>query len=62
MSFAEKTSKTFTYADYITWPDEERWEIIGGEAYNMTPAPSVSHQSVVSRSGASLRCGGWGIY
>jgi Uma2 family endonuclease len=40
---ARKVSK-FTYADYITWDDNERWEIIYGEAFNMTPAPATVHQ------------------
>lgn len=37
----------FTYADYCTWPDDERWELIDGVAYNMTPAPSRIHQDFV---------------
>lgn len=40
---ARNTSK-FTYADYVTWDDNERWEIIHGEAFNMTPAPNTIHQ------------------
>ena len=43
-STAEK--RIFTYTDYKSWPDEERWEIIDGEAYNMTPAPTVRHQRI----------------
>lgn len=43
---AEKNRK-FTYDDYLTWPDEERWELIDGEAYNMTPAPSRRHQEIL---------------
>jgi Uma2 family endonuclease len=34
----------FTYGDYSTWPDDERWELIDGVAYDMSPAPSRSHQ------------------
>lgn len=37
----------YTVADYLTWPDEERWELIGGRAYNMSPAPSIKHQTIV---------------
>lgn len=40
-------AKKYTYTDYLTWSDEERWEIIDGEAYNMTPAPTVEHQKIV---------------
>jgi Uma2 family endonuclease len=36
----------FSYQDYLNWPDEERWEIIAGEAYAMTPAPSTRHQRI----------------
>jgi len=38
--------KKFTYGDYLTWPEEERWELIDGVAYNMTPAPSPDHQRI----------------
>jgi Uma2 family endonuclease len=38
--------KKYTYQDYLSWPDEERWEIIDGEAYNMSPAPKVKHQRI----------------
>jgi len=30
-------SDRFTYADYCTWPEEERWELIDGKAYAMRP-------------------------
>jgi len=43
---AEKNRK-FTYGDYLEWPDEERWELIAGEAFNMTPAPSRTHQKIL---------------
>jgi hypothetical protein len=36
----------YTYKDYLEWPDDERWEIIGGEAYAMTPAPGTTHQGI----------------
>jgi Uma2 family endonuclease len=38
--------KQFTYADYLTWDDGERWELIEGVPYNMSPAPSTRHQEV----------------
>lgn len=43
---AEKIGNGFTYRDYVRWPDDERWEIIGGEAYSMTPAPTIRHQKI----------------
>lgn len=43
---AKKIGNSFTFKDYVKWPDEERWEIINGEAYSMTPAPSIRHQEI----------------
>lgn len=40
-------NRKLNYADYLTWPDDERWEIIDGMPYNMSPAPSRRHQGVV---------------
>jgi Uma2 family endonuclease len=37
----------FTYADYLSWSDDERWELIEGQAYAMSPAPSNFHQLIV---------------
>lgn len=34
--------------DYLTWPDDERWEIIHGRAFAMAPSPVERHQLVVS--------------
>jgi Uma2 family endonuclease len=41
-----KSATIFTYADYCRWPDDERWELIEGEAYAMA-APGLAHQTVV---------------
>lgn len=38
-------NKKYTYADYITWPGDERWEIIDGVPY-MLSAPTWQHQSI----------------
>jgi len=43
---AVDTSKIFTYQDYLSWNDDERWELIYGEAYNMSPAPTTKHQRI----------------
>ena len=31
-----ETKKPCTYADYLTWPEDERWEILDGEPFAMT--------------------------
>ncbi len=41
-----KTEQHYTYQDYRQWPDDERWELIDGVAYNMSPAPSTRHQGL----------------
>ena len=50
-----KKSNGYTYEDYLQFPDEIRCEIIGGEIYDMTPAPTTLHQDVVLEIGALLR-------
>jgi len=45
----KKSEEKFTYENYITWPDDERWEIIDGEACNMSPAPTLRHQRIVGK-------------
>ena len=39
-------NRLYTYADYCSWPEEERWELINGTAYDMSPAPSRRHQEI----------------
>ncbi len=39
-------NEKYSYADYLTWNDNERWEIIDGFAYNMSPAPNTKHQTI----------------
>ncbi|EAX46807.1 protein of unknown function DUF820 [Thermosinus carboxydivorans Nor1] len=43
---ARKPDQKYTYGDYLAWPDDERWELINGVPYSMTPAPSRRHQAV----------------
>ena len=40
--------RAFTWDDYQTWDDSERWELISGEPFCMSPAPSSRHQAIVS--------------
>ena len=35
-----------SYADYVAWPDDARYELIDGIAYAMSPAPTRRHQEV----------------
>ncbi|TQV65157.1 MAG: Uma2 family endonuclease [Halothiobacillaceae bacterium] len=46
-AFKIDPDRRYTYADYLTWPDEFRCELIEGKVYMMSPAPSVTHQDAV---------------
>jgi Uma2 family endonuclease len=48
MSINQPHPKKVTYADYLTWPDEPRYEIINGIPY-LQAAPSRQHQRIVSQ-------------
>ena len=43
-----KRDEYYTYADYLTWDDDERWELIDGTPFLMSPAPSPRHQRVLA--------------
>ncbi len=51
---ALKREELFTYADYLAWDDDRRWELIDGAAYAMTPGPSFRHQNVALKIGSRL--------
>lgn len=46
-SFAINDQVKYSWADYQTWSDDERWEIIDGTPYNMSPAPRPRHQNLI---------------
>ena len=39
-------SKTYTYADYLTWQFSERVELMKGYIVKMSPAPNRKHQRI----------------
>ena len=45
----------YTYQDYLTWDDEERWEIIEGVPYKMAPAPTLTHQTAAGNFSRKLK-------
>ena len=49
MALPKADEHRFTYADYLQWPDGERWELIDGKAYAMAPAPTISHQALAGQ-------------
>jgi Uma2 family endonuclease len=42
----------YTIADWKSW--DGRWELINGVAYDMTPAPSLEHQGIVTALSAQI--------
>jgi len=36
----------YTYSDYLRYTEDDRFELIAGEVYDMSPAPSRRHQEV----------------
>ena len=56
----KKYGRKYTYADYLTWDDGRRWELIDGEAYllqgevGLAPAPLRQHQRVSLALAAQL--------
>jgi Uma2 family endonuclease len=55
MTLAWKAEQRFTYRDYATWPSDERWELIEGVPYAMSPAPAFSHQAIVFELAGQIR-------
>lgn len=47
MGLLRRDTVHHTFADYVTWPEDVRYELIGGVAYLMAPAPTPQHQEVV---------------
>ena len=43
----KRLSTSYSYADYLTWSEDERWELIEGVPYDMTPGPTPKHQEIL---------------
>ncbi|MGH8657125.1 MAG: Uma2 family endonuclease [Gammaproteobacteria bacterium] len=55
MGLALRDSGYHTYADYLTWPENVRYELIDGAAYLMAPAPALDHQEIAGEIYFQLR-------
>jgi Uma2 family endonuclease len=51
----EKASQQFSWNEYKDWPENERWQIIDGQAYCMAAAPNIRHQKITGNLYASIR-------
>ena len=54
-SILKPKAQRHTVADYMSWDDGERWELIDGAAYNMSPAPTTQHQNTTLNFATLLR-------
>ena len=55
MALAQRDLDYHTYADYCSWADDARYELIDGAAYAMGPAPLRVHQKVLMELGYQVR-------
>ena len=55
MGLPQRDLEFHTYADYCTWPEDIRYELIDGIAYAMSPAPTRRHQQTVLDVASQLR-------
>ena len=49
-----KHDNKFTYREYCSWPEDERWELIDGVAYDMCAAPTSNHQRISVRISTNI--------
>jgi Uma2 family endonuclease len=54
MGYALRDDNRHTYADYRTWPEDVRFELINGRALLMTPAPSLDDQTLAFEIGRQV--------
>lgn len=55
MGLPLRDAERHTYADYLSWQEDVRYELIDGRAYLMAPAPSLEHQDVAGEIYFQLR-------
>ncbi|NBC15191.1 MAG: hypothetical protein GVY09_17990 [Gammaproteobacteria bacterium] len=46
MGLPQRDTEHHTYGDYVTWPEDVRYELIDGIAYLIAPAPTLEHQDI----------------
>ncbi len=51
-----KEYERYSWDEYRSWPEEERWELIDGVAYDLSPAPTVVQPDVVPSNKVVQAC------
>ena len=54
MGLSRKDDGRHTYGDYRSWPEDVRYELIDGVAYEVSPAPTLPHQDIAGGIYAQL--------
>lgn len=54
MGYALRDQHKYSYGDYRTWPENQRYELVDGAAFLMAPAPSLDHQTIAFEVGRQL--------
>jgi Uma2 family endonuclease len=54
MGVANRAPRRYSWHEYRAWEDGERWELIAGEPYCMSLAPTSRHQAIVGDLFAAL--------
>ncbi len=49
-----REEQRYTYADYASWDDDNRYELIDGIPYLMSPSPLAVHQEIIGNLHAIL--------
>jgi Uma2 family endonuclease len=51
----KETAEKYLYMDYAKWNDDNRYELIDGVAYLMSPAPTQAHQDISGELAYQIR-------
>jgi Uma2 family endonuclease len=51
----KETAEKYLFSDYESWDDDNRYELIDGKVYLMSPAPSIEHQAISGEVFSQLR-------
>ncbi|WP_404301491.1 Uma2 family endonuclease [Alicycliphilus denitrificans] len=46
MGAPKHAAERYTYGECLRWPDDVRYELIDGQAWMMSPVPSIEHQDI----------------
>lgn len=54
MGYALRDQYRYSYGEYRTWPENQRYELVEGSAFLMESAPSLDHQTIAFEVGCQL--------